>query len=162
MEIPIHTCKGDGFCNVYEEDDEGKPQRAEGTEWCSCTKEMCIVSCPNEFLCGASEIPLWYKNIHRGTCMNCAVMFGMSLTTISSNGLECSVCLEEHKTLVEWPGCPGKHTFCVPCTTRMHYGHQQEDEGVQSGWGEVEESTGRFHVCPKCRHLHVPQWKLES
>jgi Zn ribbon nucleic-acid-binding protein len=50
------------------------------------------------------------------------MLIGINLTFVTGTENACPVCMEPAiDTLVEWPTCPARHAFCIPCTHRMHF-----------------------------------------
>jgi hypothetical protein len=106
------TCHGDGLCDVYypSRDNQGcmVEVRCAATEWCKCTKEMCITECPNKVLCGVGEIPKVLLLHGNGMCRNCDDVFGVKLEFVKTDVAEdCSICMNEALLFVAWPCCPG-------------------------------------------------------
>lgn len=163
---PKTVCRGDGFCDVYqqvyaESDDEDCDEngfkgyaRYKDTEWCSCTLETCLGSCPNSFLCGRKQILKWYLGCHDMRCSGCNMMIGRNLELVSEDSLppdwECPVCMEQKKEACVFPDCPSKHTFCLGCMSNLLFGVEKYDE---EGVGYWEGSTKK---CPVCRHEFEP------
>lgn len=156
-------CKGDGYCDVYEQvdHDEGYVpngpddwcgyRRRDGTEWCRCTREMCLPPCPNWFVCGNKEYPKWVLGVNCGRCRNCDVCIGRNLEKIENlNGWECPVCLECSEVAVIFPDCPSKHKFCIGCTQNLLWGQLTDDEELGSIY------VNATKACPMCRHEFVP------
>jgi DNA-directed RNA polymerase subunit RPC12/RpoP len=154
----MNACKQDGLCDVYVQDEDINGLsilvRVGDTEWCCCTKEMCISSCPNSLLCRETEIPKIF--LQRGRCTNCDVIFGKNLEMITSDQkYECPICMEDSENWVMWPGCPSEHKYCLDCSKTLHYGPQKP--GVEEG--EYERLfASRTERCPLCRFENIPAW----
>ena len=119
--MPPDVCKKNGYCDVYQQStSQYTYKRIPGTEWCSCTVDICFTECPNSFLCGVTLAPKWYLDAHGGRCYPCNLLVGKKLEVSTGTGLECGVCLDDDCTMmVGWPWCTAKHSFCVPCMRSM-------------------------------------------
>jgi hypothetical protein len=108
-------CNGDGFC-LRQGDGPN------GYELNDCPHKCVPEECPNFKVCGSIN-PKAILQCHKGTCMNCAAMFGKppsyrgKLTFYDS--VECPVCLDT-KPGVKQPNCD--HMICIDCFTRCRYG----------------------------------------
>jgi hypothetical protein len=180
------VCNGDGWCDVYQQTDRNEYRRRRGTEWCTCSASMCILPCPNVLLCG-TQAPKWFFDCHSGRCVYCNMFIGVDLTFVTGTGDACPVCMEPTvDTLIEWPTCPGKHAFCIPCTHKMHFSTpytapekvsieaertaQESDEENAKDEAEAadddddddeddEEKWSNTKDCPLCRHVNILHWK---
>lgn len=143
--------------------------------------------CSNVLLCGYTECLAGLPSFEaRGVCLNCDVSFGKALTF---GVAECAVCLEDAKTVVEYPGCPHKHAFCVGCFTEMVWpqrlycnqlcGYTDEERDALAAGVDVvpkvspdcngdccnSPRTDRptIESCPLCRApLEAPWWRRPS
>lgn len=135
--------------------------------------------CPNSRLCGMHHIPPVYLEIHRGTCGNCAAIFGKALSFVEEE-FECPVCLENRPVGIRHPSnC--SHIFCVDCTRRLFWASENdidpedygftgnssladwfETEGAQQYMLALEEEDDNFECderCPLCRREAIPDWQ---
>ena len=100
-------------------------------DW-QCTKEDGGgIKCKNYVICEA-VLPLWWFDCkEKYLCSNCDIMFGDLGKTdgvLQMSGiLECPICLE-NKECISQPRC--KHSLCIDCFKRCHYGENPDDEPV--------------------------------
>lgn len=93
------------------------------------------IKCKNFELCNSVLPTWWYDCKANYLCDNCHMLFG---TWTNGNdkytgkgelnffdAAECPICLEIKRS-VDQPNC--KHTLCLDCFKRCHYGDDDEDE----------------------------------
>ena len=163
-----NKCYADGFCWVYEQTDseeEGGTQswgynRMKGTEWCKCTREQCIVPCPNSFLCGISEYPKSVLACHDMQCTNCNITIGRNLELVTGEALpqawECSICMEQRDKACVFPDCPAKHSFCLDCMKKLLWGVPNPRYNPDNSDNDEYPYEGSTNACPTCRHSFDP------
>lgn len=163
-----NKCYGDGFCWVYEQTDppEGSSQecgyaRSKNTQWCKCTREMCLVPCPNHFVCGNVEYPKAVMACHNMRCTNCNIIIGRNLELMTKASLpqewECPVCMEKKDDACVFPDCPAKHHFCLGCMKGFLWG--VPNPAFESYEGDSDSEFpfhGSTNSCPMCRHKFDP------
>jgi hypothetical protein len=89
---------------------------------CSLEERPCnCLPCANFYLCGARfPCNLRIGASAKGICMNCDVSFGKPLVAVRlAQPQPCPVCVDDTITFIEWPGCDGRHAFCVKCFSAM-------------------------------------------
>lgn len=106
------------------------------------------LKCKNYELCESVLPSWWFECKGNYLCTTCHMLFGTwkcqgqeyktgkGILEISDN-LECPICLE-NKRGISQPNC--KHTLCIDCFKRCHYGKDEEDENEEN-----------LRKCPLCR-----------
>jgi hypothetical protein len=130
------SCDGYGSC--LNQVDENTYELYENV---LCEHNCTPKKCPNYLVCRCIA-PEWYYHCHRGTCMNCAMMWGNLEFT---DNIECPICFETKKGVKQLK-CD--HKICVDCFRRCNYG-EKKPQPVFPYSNEIEEEHDEDHDNPK-------------
>jgi hypothetical protein len=136
-------CNGSGYC-LTQVDENNYASRYE------CPHKCAPVRCPNFELC-QDVLPQWVMSTHRGTCMNCAVIFAGPVQRIEcEQHEECCICAEDVNVFFQFQQCT--HKVCATCFRRFHF-HDHDEEGSEASLDSR---------CPLCRRDAIRHWQRDE